>query len=277
MKSLLFIKRLLINIKSDDCFNNAASIAYFSALSSLPLIFLITTTIGFFTGSNVAVAKNVYNFISPYMPNLSYEFWQKLTGWFSRSSYGLNIISIVVLILSSTLVFNAIDRSLREIFAGLDLKKRSSFETVVRYFFLILFLILIVFVFMSFDIFFVFMKRLARKQEIVFFKTVLRQMNILLPVISTILQTATIFLVFKLFIGKRMRLKDGLISSVFIVVMWTAAIKAFSWYVNTVPAYNFIYGSMSVFIVFMTWSYYSALIFLIGAEILKLMMMNNEN
>jgi membrane protein len=276
MKPLKHIRTLFANIKDDGCFNNAASIAYFTVLSSLPLIFLITTTIGFFTGSNVVVVKNIYNIISPYVPNLSYEFWQKLTGWFSRSSYGLNIFSVVILILSSTLVFNSIDKSLRKVFAEFELKKRSSLESLLRYFSLILFLILVVFLFMSFDIFFVFMKRLSRKQEIVFFKTIMLRLNYLFPFISLILQTATIFLVFRLFIGKKMRLKEGIICSAFIVIMWMLAIKAFSWYVNTIPAYNLIYGSMSIFIVFMTWSYYSALIFLLGAEILKLML-KNEN
>lgn len=271
MKVFKFFSRLLKNLSKDGVFTNAATIAYFSLMSAIPLLFLITTTIGFFTGSNQIVIKKVYTLISPFVPNLSYDFWLKLTGWFAKSSYSLNFLSVVILIFSSTFVFSSVDKSLQDIFKDSGLRKRSSLEAFFVYFALILFLIFVVFLYMFIDTSLIFVKKLAKIQEFYFLRDILRHAMILLPLFSFLLQVVTVAAILRLSIAKRIAFKKVLYASIFIIVMWMLAIKAFSWYVSFIPTYNLIYGSMSIFIVFTTWNYYSALIFLIGAEILKLM------
>lgn len=257
-------------MKKDGVFSNAASIAYFSLLSSVPLLFLITTLAGFVTGSNQIVIRKIYIFISPYVPNLSYDFWLKLTGWFQKSSYSLNFFSLIVLLFSSTFVFSSIDKSLRDIFKDIGVRKRSSIEALFVYFFLIIFLVLIVFVFMLADMSLIFLKKLSNNQEFHFIKVVLNRVKFILPIAAFVLQIITVSAILSISIGRKLGKKRVLFVSCFIIIMWLLAIKAFSWYVAYIPTYNLVYGSMSIFIVFMTWNYYSALIFLIGAEILKI-------
>lgn len=275
MKALHFIKVFFKNLKYDNCFNNAALIAYFSLLSAVPLLFLITTTIGFLTGSNQVVVKKIYVLINPYLPNITYEFWLKITGWFAKSSYTLNLFSIVILIVSSTLVFSSIDKSLRDIFKDFGLKKRSSLEAFLIYFLLIIFLVFIVFVFMFFDVSVGFLKHFFRNKNVIILKDFFKKSVQILYFFSIILQIVTISFILSISIGKKLVLKKLIFASSFIVFMWSLAIKAFSWYVSVVPTYNLVYGSMSIFIIFMTWNYYSALIFLAGAVILKMITKND--
>lgn len=269
MKAFSFVINLFKNMKKDGVYGNAASIAYFSLMSSVPLLFLITTLVGFITGSNQIVIKKIYLLISPYIPNLTYEFWQRLTGWFNKSSYSLNFFSLIILIFSSTFVFSSIDKSLSDIFKDFGVRKRSSLESILIYFFLIVFLVFIVFVFMLADMSLIFLKKLSHNQELAFLKTILNRASILLPVSAFVLQVLTISAILSISIGRRLGFRKLLFASCFIIIMWLLAIRAFSWYVSFIPTYNLVYGSMSIFIVFMTWNYYSALIFLMGAEILK--------
>lgn len=274
MKTFKFLSTTFKNLVKDNVFSNAATIAYFSLLSSVPLLFLITTFLGFLTGSNQVVIKKLYVLISPFVPNLSFEFWQKLTGWFAKSSYSLNFFSFVILLFSSTFVFSSIDKSLREIFKDFGLRKRSSFESFLIYFLLIIFLIFIVFIFMLADTSLIFLRKIVKNQELFFLRGIVRHATLLLPLCSFLLQIFTVAAILSISIGRKLLFKKLFFSSSFIIVMWTIAIKAFSWYVSFIPTYNIIYGSMSIFIVFTTWNYYSALIFLIGAEILKVISEN---
>ncbi len=275
MKTINVVAKVFRNLKKDGCFNNAALIAYFSLLSSVPLLFLITTLVGFITGSNQIVVKKIYVLISPYLPNLTYDFWLKLTGWFAKSSPSLNFFSIVILIFSSTFVFSSIDKSLHDIFKETGIRKRSSLESFLVYFLLIIFLVFIVFAFMLTEMALVFIKKLAYHKELYFLKNILKHATVLLPFFSFTLQIFSVSMVLSFSIAKRLKLRRLIFASCFIIVMWEIAIKAFSWYVSFVPTYNLVYGSLSIFIVFMTWNYYSALIFLMGAEILKVISEND--
>lgn len=269
------IKVFFKNFKDDDCLNHAASIAYFSVLSALPLVFLISSIIGFFTGSDAKVMKKVYNLISPQMPNLSYEMWLKLTGLFSKTSYSLNLFSLVLLFISGTFIFNAIDKSLQDIFKDITKGRRFAFQSFLMYAGSIVFLTFLVFSLVATDILFVFLNRLTKQESYIFLKPLMKYGKFLLTGMPFLLQIATIMFMYHLFLPLKLTFKKLFTVSLFIVIMWFIAIRGFSWYVNVVPTYNIIYGSMSIFIIFITWSYYSALIFLIGAEILKLTIKDN--
>ncbi len=271
MKFFLFIKKVLSGLVKDRCFNNAASIAYFSVLSALPIVFFITSAVGFFIGSNLVVSKKIFELISPYLPNFTPQMWQKLTSWFTRSSLGLNVLNIVVLMLSSTLIFSSVDNALQDIFKERIRKNRGSLESLLLYFFLIILLAAAIFVYLNFDLLISFLKKLSRRQEFYFLAPVLRKADLTVPVFTLIIQIFSIFMVFRVFIGRIFNIKHVIYVSAFIVVMWTIAIKIFTWYVTFITNYNVIYGSMSIFIILISWCFYAALIFLLGAEILKVL------
>lgn len=268
-KVFLFLRNILRNFFNDNCFHNAGSIAYFSVLSFIPVTFLITSFVSFFVSSDVFVSKKIYDILSPYLPNISLDLWLKFTGWFTKSRAGLNILSLIVLLLSSTLIFNSVDRSLRDIFKKSALKSRGSLESFFIYFFMILLLSLAVFLYLNLDFMINFAKKLARREELFFLKTVLKKIDLLVPVITLLIQILTLSFIFNLFIGESLRKRYVFFTSAFVVFMWTIAIKVFTWYISYVINYNLIYGSMSVFIVLISWCFYASLIFLLGAEILK--------
>jgi membrane protein len=55
--------------------------------------------------------------------------------------------------------------------------------------------------------------------------------------------------------------------AIFTTTFFEIAKHVFTWYVGTVVQFGKIYGSLSAFVVFLLWVFYSSSIFLIGAEV----------
>jgi len=277
MKFFKFLKVFVKNFLEDDCLNNAASIAYFSVLSALPIIFLISNAVGFFTGSDAKVIKKVYLIVSHFVPKLNYDTWVMLTGLFSKTSYSLNLLSIAILIFSCTMIFSAIDKSLKDIFEEFITKKRGNLKSYFMYISAMFFLALLVMLYLMFDTFMVFLKHVSQKESLLFLKHFLRYSNYVFQVVPIVMQVLVVAYIFYFFIPIKLHIKKTFIASIYTVIMWSVAVRVFAWYVNYIPTYNIIYGSMSIFIIFITWSFYSALILLSGAELLKVMIKSDES
>jgi membrane protein len=277
MKFLKLVRVFIKNFIDDDCFNHAASIAYFSVLSALPIVFLISNAVGFLTGLDTKIIKKVYTIVSQFVPNLNYETWVKLTGLFSKTSYNLNLLSLVILILSCTMIFSAIDKSLKDVFKEFITKEGSSLKRYFMYISSIFFLAFLVLLYLILDTLLVFLKNISHNESFLFLKHFLRYSKYVFQIIPVILQVFVVAYIFYFFIPIKLHLIKILVASIYTVLMWSVAVRVFAWYVNYIPTYNIIYGSMSIFIIFITWSFYSAVILLSGAELLKVMIKSNES
>jgi membrane protein len=58
-----------------------------------------------------------------------------------------------------------------------------------------------------------------------------------------------------------------LVGGLILAILWEMAKHLFSNYVTTVAIYSRLYGSLLFVVLFLLWTYYSALLFLFGAEI----------
>jgi uncharacterized BrkB/YihY/UPF0761 family membrane protein len=52
-------------------------------------------------------------------------------------------------------------------------------------------------------------------------------------------------------------------------VLLEAAKYCFTWYAASIMQFGKIYGSLTVFVLFLLWMFYASCIFLIGAELVK--------
>ena len=66
---------------------------------------------------------------------------------------------------------------------------------------------------------------------------------------------------------KSVKLKNAFYGGLFTAVMSEAAKRVFTFYVGSVAGFGTIYGSLTAFVVFLLWVFYSSAIFLIGGEI----------
>ncbi|MDH5768857.1 MAG: YihY/virulence factor BrkB family protein, partial [Nitrospirota bacterium] len=77
----------------------------------------------------------------------------------------------------------------------------------------------------------------------------------------------TITMLYILLPKTRVRLPHALIGALFATSLQEVAKHLFTWYVGSFVKFGTIYGSLTTFVVFLLWVYYSTCIFLIGAEI----------
>jgi membrane protein len=90
----------------------------------------------------------------------------------------------------------------------------------------------------------------------------------LITVIIPTLLTATIFsTIYCVLPSRRITLRSVIPGAVFAAVLWELMVHFFGWYVAHVSDYTYFYGSLGGLVLLMLWFYYSAQIFLLGADI----------
>ena len=88
-----------------------------------------------------------------------------------------------------------------------------------------------------------------------------------LPEISFVASTALFGLIYRFFPNRTVRWREAFFGALFTGVFWELAKFLFSFYMFRVVDYSKIYGSLSTIIILFLWVYYSAYIFLFGAEL----------
>jgi len=68
-------------------------------------------------------------------------------------------------------------------------------------------------------------------------------------------------------LGRRLRVNQAVVGSVFAAVTWIAASYLFSWYLASFANYNATYGSLGAAIGLMMWLWISTIVVLLGAEL----------
>jgi membrane protein len=86
-------------------------------------------------------------------------------------------------------------------------------------------------------------------------------------VLPFVLVMFLIMLLYVLLPRTRVSVPNALRGAFFATVLLELAKHAFTWYVSSVAHFGKIYGSLTAFVMFLLWMFYSSSIFLIGAEI----------
>jgi YihY family inner membrane protein len=84
---------------------------------------------------------------------------------------------------------------------------------------------------------------------------------------SVVFSIALFGLVYWLYPNRKVPVKAAFGGAVFTGILWEIAKHAFSMYITRVADYSKMFGSLSAIIILILWVYYSAYIFLFGAEI----------
>ena len=83
------------------------------------------------------------------------------------------------------------------------------------------------------------------------------------------LDTSLFVVIFRFVPNRRIRWSSVLVGAAATAVLWESAKQAFRWYIQGVGVYSAVYGSLGVTIALMMWVYYSAIVFIIGAALIR--------
>jgi membrane protein len=85
---------------------------------------------------------------------------------------------------------------------------------------------------------------------------------------SVVFSIALFFLLYRFVPSCRIPTRRALGAAVLAAVLWEVAKQLFRWYVTTVGVYGQIYGPLGVLVALVMWIYYSAIVCVLGAEVI---------
>jgi membrane protein len=184
----------------------------------------------------------------------------KLISFRGRGSWGLILYGVL-----SYQVFASIERSLNRVFRVRQ--KRHMLFSILASFILVTFVIvLLIFSFVAASVI----------PLLNAFKPYLPNMRIGILttffvqfVIPFLLVLVTATMIYRIIPSAKVRLSNAFLGGLFTALFLEIAKHLFTWYVVSVAHLGRVYGSLTAFVMFLLWMFYSACIFLIGAEIVR--------
>jgi membrane protein len=89
--------------------------------------------------------------------------------------------------------------------------------------------------------------------------------------VSVGVATTMFYLGYRYVPRQRMRARDALAGALLASVLWEIAKQLFRLYIERVGIYSAVYGSLGVTIAMIMWVYYSAVVFVIGANVIRVL------
>jgi membrane protein len=244
----------------DECFNLAASIAYFLIVALVPLSLLIVALFGYMLGGN----QELYNFML-----------SKLVGFFPAVTSGITSelrnlitykgISLITLFIYGFLalqLFYSVERAMDVIF---NVPKKRHFLLSMFWTVFIVTLV-IMFWLLSFTVSSIAGVFSQHPINLFGFAVSYKAAIFLRYVAPFVLVLLTFTTVFMVVPQVKISLKNAFSGALLVTVLWEVAKHFFTWSVRNMAYIGTIYGSLTTFILFLLWMYYLSCIVLLGGE-----------
>ena len=87
--------------------------------------------------------------------------------------------------------------------------------------------------------------------------------------LTVLLDTALFVGIYRFVPNRRIRWSSVLVGGLATGVLWEIAKQGFRWYIEGIGVYSAVYGSLGVTIALMMWVYYSTIVFILGAALIR--------
>jgi membrane protein len=261
VKYLKIIVRSFIDFFRDGGIMLAGSISYFTMMALVPVCLFLVTIFGYLLGYYQGFYQFLYNKLIDFFPTITSGIARELGKLIAFK--GIGTFSIVLYGILSYQVFSSLESALNVVF---KVKKGRHFfwSIVLSIIMITLFIIIILVSFMATS--FIPLLR-ALKQ-------VFPQLSIgliagfligyLVPFFMVLFTITALYI----FLPKsKVRISHAFNGALFTTIFLEIAKHLFTYYVGTIVQFGTIYGSLTAFVVFLLWVFYSSCIFLIGAEV----------
>lgn len=250
----------------NNCLTSAAAISFYTFFSLIPLMILITASLGFVFGTRAGLLDRVIEMVRQALPYLSERLINDLRGLSDKwQSYGW--LGLLFLLYSTEMVLGAASEALTAIFGTTE---RYGFlrRKVLNLFVLLLAIIASLFSVIMTAVSIVFTRHSIELAGVKLLISIIDSLVFKL-VLPFFVMAAMVALVYKILSGPKMNLRYSFYGSLLFTALWEAAKQLFAWYVSNFGSYNKFYGSLGTLMVLLLWIFYSSNIFLFSACIAK--------
>lgn len=261
------LKKTVTNFISDDSFDYASSIAFYT-IFSLPAILIIALSIGSAFYEQEIVQGELVNQVSRLIGTEGAKEVENilLNATFDANSFVARTAGIITLLFSATTVFLSLQTSLNKIWGIKPKPARGWIKYLINR-------LLSLAMVMSFG--FLLLVSLVADAVVVFFQDRLASvmegfmLNVVTVanVILSLLFVAIIFgLLFKVLPDARIKWRDVWVGSMVTTGLFTLGKYLIGFYLGN-SSFNSAYGAAGSLVIILVWVYYSTVIFLFGAEL----------
>ncbi len=251
MKNFFWLlKKAYSKFNADRCPLIASALVNAGIFSLFPLILGILSFSFFILGSSQGIIEKILPILKQIIPIGLEEIIKNIRA-IRQTSIIIAIIGMLGFLWGSASIFGAIESSLNLIWKAK--KDRPFFKKS---------LITMAWAFLAWII-------LITSVGITFWASAIGLKGIVkfLPIVNIIISTFVFGLIYWFFPNRKVKFKEVYIGALFAGIMWEIAKILYSFYVTKVVDYSKVFGSLSAMILLLLWLYYSAFIFLFGAEL----------
>ncbi len=250
------------DFRKDGCATLAASVSYFALMSLVPILFVVVALFGSLLGSSQAFYHHTIRFLLTMMPSLDVTLLDDLTGVIQHRNVG--IVGLLIFLWLGG-----------QVFFHLEFAVNTVCKTPNRRHFIVTTVLSMGLVAMAWCLFvasflLTWVSRVIRHSKIVLINIDLSRWLghswLVAYVLPFFFAWIAILLLYILLPHGRVDRKLAAWTAFGTTLLWEAAKHLFTWYMGQVVDLGKIYGSLAAIVVFLIWVYYSAVIFLFGAE-----------
>ncbi len=256
----------IIGVSLRDFFHDngptyAASLAFFFIVAVVPLLLFTVTVFGHLLGESREFMTYFVDELMALFPSITIEMTNELKRLITFR--GIGTFGIIIYAAVSFQLYRAMHLSTQAIF---KVREKRPFYMNVLYSFLVV-AIFVFLMFVSFSASTMVSVLQVIDNYIPVFKISTGASVMLRFVLPLFLVMFTSIFMYIVLPKRFVRFYHAFWGGLFTATMLEAAKHLFTWYVSSVRDIGAIYGSLSTFVVFLLWVYYSWSIFLIGGEI----------
>jgi len=259
MQILRHLRRALQGFQRHQAFFLAAGLSFYFMICLIPLLFLTVSLAGFIL-SKEAASRYVIGLVAQYLPVYKKEIANFLTHLIGARRVS-GVLGTLILVIFSTQVFASIRLVLNQI---LEVKERGFWRGVL---FDCLMILLIAACFFA---------TIGMTTVYAWFRAEMRPLH--LPVwlwewswigLTLFFSAGMFFLVYRFVPNRWVSNYAAFMGALVASVLWEIAKQLFRLYVQEVGVYDKIYGPMGILMALIMLIYYSALVFIFGAELIR--------
>ena len=263
---------LYYRMDRDHIFLFAGGLAFSLFLCIIPFVLILFWILGNFLSSE-SVAIQVNTFLDTIIPYKTYADYAR-TLIFKRIDEVIEykniagFVGFIGLFIAASGFFSSLRTILNKVF-GAE-KELNMLIGFLRDFGIILISILLFFVLTLAFPFIDFIRALPHEYEILTIFDLAIFQQVFTSIFSIIVLFSLFSLIYKFIPTVKIRKRSVGVGAIWAALLWEGAKQLFGYYVRNFPTLGMIYGTYILVIVLAFWIYYSAIVFIIGAEIGKL-------
>jgi membrane protein len=237
----------------------ASAIAFNVLLSLIPLVLLLLSVLGLYLNRGTDVADHLARSLRDFLPIVDAKIMQGLLEVIQHRRIA-GVAGLAGLAWAASMVFGSLRVSLNVV-AGVE-RGRGTLRGLAVDLLLILLAGALILASLALTSWVVVLQRHGSALRLGFL--VRPVLKYALPLLFTTLMG---FLVYTIAPNRRVPALPAAKAALFTSLLWEVAKHLFGWYVRRHGPFSLVYGSLSAAAVLVLWVYYSAVIFLLGAEL----------